>query len=156
VIALAWIYAVVVGFTNAIPMQVGVARVLFAMARDRQLPAPLARIHRRYGTPYVGMLLTTAVSLTVALALRGRLDQLASIVNFGALTGFVLLHVSVIAHFGVRRRSRNWFTHWLVPLCGIAVVLAILSNMSHLALVVGAYWLAAGIVYGIARGLLTK
>ena len=102
VIALAWIYAVVVGFTNAIPMQVGVARVLFAMARDRQLPAPLAQVHARYGTPYVGMLVTTAISLTVALALRSRLDQLASVVNFGALTGFVLLHISVTAHFGVR------------------------------------------------------
>jgi amino acid transporter len=156
VIALAWIYAVVVGFTNAIPMQVGVARVLFAMARDRKLPAPLAQVHARYGTPYVGMLVTTAISLTVALALRSRLDQLASVVNFGALTGFVLLHVSVMAHFGVRQHSRNWFTHWLVPLCGIVVVLAVLANMSHLALIVGGSWLAIGIVYAITLRILSK
>ena len=86
-IALAWIHAVVVGFTNTIPMQVGVARVLLAMARDRQLPAPPARVHARYGTPYVGMLLTTAVSLTVALLLRRQLDELTPVVNFDALTG---------------------------------------------------------------------
>lgn len=149
VIALAWTYALIVGFTNALPMQVGVARVLFAMARDRQLPAALALIHARYGTPYVGMLLTTAISLGVALALRNRLDQLASIVNFGALTGFLLLHISVLAHFGVRRGSRNWLVHWLVPLCGIVIVLAILSGMSRLAMGVGVPWLAIGIVYAL-------
>jgi len=156
VIALAWIYAVVVGFTNALPMQVGVARVLFAMARDRQLPALLARVHARYGTPYVGMLVTTAISLAAALAMRNRLDQLASVVNFGALMGFLFLHISVVVHFGVRRHSRNWFTHWLVPLCGVIVVLAILANMSHLALLVGGLWLATGIVYGIRLRILSK
>jgi amino acid transporter len=156
VIALAWVYAIVVGFTNAVPMQVGVARVLFAMARDRQLPSPLARIHARYGTPYVGMLLTTAISLVVALVLRQQLDQLTSIVNFGALMGFVFLHISVMAHFGVRHHSRNWFTHWVGPLCGIAIVLAILSSMSHLALVVGGCWLAIGIASAAARRMLSR
>jgi amino acid transporter len=156
VVALAWVYAVVVGFTNAIPMQVGVARIMFAMARDRQLPSPLARVHTRFGTPYVAMLVTTAVSLAVALALRNQLDQLASIVNFGALTGFVLLHISVMAHFGVRGRSRNWFTHWFVPLCGAGVVLAIVFNMSHLAQVVGGCWLATGIVCAVALRILRR
>jgi amino acid transporter len=47
---------------ECLPMQVGVARVLYAMGRDRQLPHALARVHRKYGTPYVGMLVTTAIS----------------------------------------------------------------------------------------------
>ena len=83
-------------------MQVGVARVLFAMGRDRQLPHALARVHPRYHTPYVGMLATAVISLAVALAMRNLLDELATIVNFGALRGFVLLHVSVIVEFGFK------------------------------------------------------
>lgn len=52
----AWVMATVVGVTNALPMQVGVARVMYAMGRDRQLPSVLAKVHPKYGTPYVGML----------------------------------------------------------------------------------------------------
>ncbi|MBS0395915.1 MAG: APC family permease [Proteobacteria bacterium] len=148
-VVLAWAYALVVGFSNALPMQVGVARVLFAMGRDRQLPSGLARVHARYHTPYVGMLATAAISLAVALAMRNMMDELATIVNFGALSGFLLLHVSVIVQFGLRGGSRQLFAHWLAPLAGIVVVGAVFSGMSRLATEVGLGWLAAGIVWGL-------
>ena len=144
----AWCFATVVGVTNALPMQVGVARVLFAMGRDRQLPGALALVHPRWGTPWVGMLATAAISLTVAFAMRNELDQLASLVNFGALCGFLLLHLSVLVRFGIRGAEPRWFVHRIVPVCGIAVVLAVLSGMSSLAIRVGLAWLAVGIVYG--------
>ena len=147
-VVLAWAYAVIVGLSNALPMQVGVARVVFAMGRDRQLPRVLASVHPRYHTPYVGMLVTATLSLAVALYMKNRLDDLASIVNFGALSGFLFLHISVIAYFGVQRRSRAWIRHWGVPICGIIVVLAVFSGMSALAVKVGMSWLAAGLVYG--------
>ncbi|HEX4241205.1 MAG TPA: APC family permease [Steroidobacteraceae bacterium] len=145
---LAWSYAIIVGLSNALPMQVGVARVVFAMGRDRQLPRVLAKVHPRYRTPYVGMLATMALSLAVALYMKNRLDDLASIVNFGALSGFLFLHVSVITYFGVRRRSRSWLAHFVVPACGIVVVLAVFSGMSALATRVGLVWAAVGLVYG--------
>jgi amino acid transporter len=147
-LVLAWAYAAIVGLSNALPMQVGVARVVFAMGRDRQLPSVLARIHPRYHTPYVGMVFTAILSLAVALFMKGRLDDLASIVNFGALSGFLFLHGSVLARFGLRLRSRVWAAHWVVPLLGIAVVLAVFSGMSALAVKVGSAWLAAGLLYG--------
>ena len=148
-IAIAWSYAIIVGLSNALPMQVGVARVLFAMGRDRQLPQALARVHPKYGTPYVGMLVTAVISTGVALAMRNLLDELATIVNFGALSGFLLLHVSVLAKFGVGQKSKAWFTHWLVPILGILVVLAVFTGMSKLATEVGLTWLAVGLVYGL-------
>ncbi len=147
-VVLAWAFATVVGISNALPMQVGVARVVFAMGRDRQLPQALARIHPRYHTPYVGMLVTAAISLAVALFMKNRLDDLASIVNFGALSGFLFLHVSVLARFAGKLRSRAWAAHWLVPICGILVVLAVFSGMSALAVKVGVTWFTVGIVYG--------
>ena len=152
-IAIAWAYVLVVGLSNALPMQVGVARVLYAMGRDRQLPHALARIHPRYHTPYVSMIVTAIISLSVALAMRNQLDNLATIVNFGALSGFLLLQMSVINYFGVRLRSRAWFAHWLAPLLGIAVVLAVFSGMSALAMKVGLAWLGAGMIYGLVLRL---
>jgi amino acid transporter len=152
-VLIAWATVTVVGFTNALPMQVGVARVTYAMGRDRQLPAVLAKVHAIHGTPYVGMIVTTAISMAVALAMRSRMDDLVSIVNFGALSGFFILHVSVIALFWVKNRSGRWIAHLIVPLAGIAVVLAVLSGMSALATALGLSWLAAGLVYGM---VLTK
>ena len=146
---LAWTYAIIVGLSNALPMQVGVARVVFAMGRDRQLPRVLSRVHPRYHTPYVGMLVTAALSLAVALFMKNRLDDLASIVNFGALSGFLFLHVSVLRFFGFKGVKAQWIRHRLVPICGIVVVLAVFSGMSALAVKVGSAWLVAGLVYGL-------
>jgi amino acid transporter len=146
---LAWTYAIIVGLSNALPMQVGVARVVFAMGRDRQLPRVLSRVHPRYHTPYVGMLVTAALSLAVALFMKNRLDDLASIVNFGALSGFLFLHVSVLSFFGFKGVKAQWIRHRLVPICGIVVVLAVFSGMSALAVKVGSAWLVAGLVYGL-------
>ncbi len=146
---LAWAYATIVGLSNALPMQVGVARVVYAMGRDRQLPQVLARIHPRHRTPYVGMLVTAAISLAVALFMKNMLDDLASIVNFGALCGFLFLHVSVLARFALRQGSRGWGAHRLVPICGIIVVLAVFSGMSALALKVGVAWFVAGLACGV-------
>jgi amino acid transporter len=124
--------------------------VVFAMGRDRQMPQAFARVHPRYRTPYVGMLATSAVSLGVGLVMANRLDDLASIVNFGALSGFLLLHVSVLVRFAIKQRSRRIVAHWMVPICGFLVVLAVFSGMSGLAVKVGASWLAVGLVYGAA------
>jgi amino acid transporter len=145
----AWAVVVVIGFSNALPMQVGVARVLFAMGRDRQLPHILARVHAKYRTPYVGMLAAAGISLAIALAMRNLVDELASIVNFGALSGFLLLHISVLAKFAIGQHSKNWIAHWLVPLAGIAVVLGVFTGMSRLATELGISWLIAGGVYGL-------
>jgi amino acid transporter len=149
-ITLAWATATIIGFTNVLPMQVGVARILFAMGRDRQLPQAIARVHPKYGTPYVGMLVTGAITLAVALVMRYHVDEIASLVNFGALSGFLLLHVSVLALFGARAREGQRFAHIAVPILGAAVVLAVLRGLSSLALTLGGIWLVAGLLSGAA------
>ncbi len=147
-VALAWLLAITVGFANALPMQVGVARVLFAMGRDHQLPALFARIHPKHGTPHVAMVVSTALSLLVALVLLDNIDLLASFVNFGALSAFVLLHLSVLVRLGLRNPQRRIVPHVLVPLIGIVIVLAVFSGMHRTAVEVGLVWLSIGLIYG--------
>jgi amino acid transporter len=149
-VLLAWFYAVLVGISNALPMQVGVARVLYAMGRDRQLPGALARLHPRHNTPHVAMLASTAVSVVVALALRDSVDQLASFVNFGALFGFTLIHVCVLVRFA-RAPGRNLLFHVVSPVLGIGVVAAVLSGMDRAALTLGVAWLVVGLVWWRVR-----
>jgi len=147
--ALAWLMAIIVGFTNALPMQVGVARVLFAMGRDHQLPTAFAKLHPKHNTPHVAMLFASLLSLTVALIMRNDIDLLASFVNFGALSAFLLLHVSVLVHMAWRKRSKHYFAHWIVPILGIIVVTAVFTGMHTTALGVGGVWLVLGIAYGL-------
>jgi hypothetical protein len=54
-----------------------------------------------------------------------------------------------LVRFAVKRRSRQIVAHWVVPICGFLVVLAVFSGMSALAVKVGLTWLAAGLVYGV-------
>jgi amino acid transporter len=132
---------------NAMAAQAAVSRVLFAMARDGKLPSALAKIHPRYKTPYVSTLVVAVVALLVGLLFSARIDQLSSIINFGALVSFVLLHLSVINHYFIRQRSGKWVAHVLFPLVGMIIILYVLFEMDHLAQLMGACWLGIGIVY---------
>ena len=135
---------------NAIAAQAAVSRILFAMARDGKLPAILAKVHPRYQTPYVSTLAVAGVSLVVGLIFADRIDDLARIVNFGALTGFVLLHLSVINHYFVRERSGDWLKHVLFPLAGLLIIVYVLYEMDRSAKLIGACWIAIGVIYYLA------
>jgi amino acid transporter len=135
------------GVANAMAAQAAVSRILFAMARDGKLPAILARIHPRYQTPYVSTLAVGAVSLLVGLFFANHADELSRIVNFGALTGFVLLHVSVIKHYYVRGHSRDWLRHLLMPAGGLLVICYVLYEMDRAAKIMGACWISVGLAY---------
>jgi amino acid transporter len=152
------IVAVVIasGIANAMAAQAAVSRVLFAMARDGKLPGALARIHPRYKTPYVSTVVVAVVSLIVGVLFSTRLDDLSRIVNFGALSGFLLLHLSVINHYFIRRRSGDWLRHLLFPLAGFVVITYVLYEMDSKAKILGAIWIALGTLYYLVLRFVLK
>jgi amino acid transporter len=135
------------GIANAMAAQAAVSRILFAMARDGKLPQWLARVHPRYKTPYNSTLLVGAVSLAVSWLLTEHLQDLTRVVNFGALTGFLLLHVAVVNHYMRRMQSRDWLRYLICPVAGFAVIAYVLYQMDVRAKVLGSCWLAAGVLY---------
>jgi amino acid transporter len=141
---------------NAVAAQAAVSRILFAMARDGKLPAILAKVHPRFKTPYVSTLAVAVVSLLVGLLFSDRLDDLSRVVNFGALTGFVLLHLSVINHYFYRHRSGDWLRHVVFPLTGLAIIVYVLFEMDRAAKILGACWIAIGALYYLALAFRSK
>src|SRR6266850_4949556 len=64
------------------------SRVPFAMAEQEQLPSFIGKVHRRFATPYVAILITTAVMLLFTLKSSFRealtISAIARLVTYGA------------------------------------------------------------------------
>ncbi|QPS40420.1 APC family permease [Burkholderia oklahomensis] len=149
----AWSTAIAWGIANSFVSTASIARVLFSMARDRKLPAVLARVSDKYRAPYVSIGLVAIVSLAVSLAFIDQLDRITGFVNFGALTGFLMLHVSVVNHFVIRNKSRQYLEHLVFPAVGFVILAYVLYSMGRDTWMLGLSWLAAGVVYYV---VLTK
>ncbi|WP_434707588.1 APC family permease [Pseudomonas sp. R1-1] len=139
--ALAW------GVAVAITSQAAVSRLLFGMARDGKLPKVLAKVHPKHNTPYLSIYLVAVLSLVICYLFINSVDTLTSLVNFGALSGFMLLHLTVINYYWRRRKSGQIVRHLLCPVVGFIIVAAIMYNMGVDAQKLGLIWIALGLVY---------
>ncbi|ETK30530.1 APC family permease [Microbispora sp. ATCC PTA-5024] len=141
--------AVAWGFANSLVAQAATSRLLFAMARDRQLPSFLRKVHPRHKVPVNATFVVAAVSLVLGLYMASRDDGiplLSSLVNFGAMTAFLALHVSVVVHYVVRNGSRDWWRHLAAPAIGFLILLYVVINAKVAAQVLGFVWLAIGAI----------
>jgi APA family basic amino acid/polyamine antiporter len=75
-------------------MLLGQPRIFFAMANDGLLPAAAAKIHPRFGTPYVTTIITGAVCAVAGGVLP--IDILAELTSIGTLFAFVLVSIGVM------------------------------------------------------------
>jgi amino acid transporter len=130
--------------------QLAAARLLFSMGRDNVIPKkffgaldPLSQIPRN------NVVLSGVLTLIGALLLSYELG--AELLNFGAFIAFMGVNLAAFAHYCVRLKDRSW-TDWFPPLAGFAVCLYIWLNLGNPAKIVGATWLAIGIIYGALRG----
>ncbi|HWF78706.1 MAG TPA: APC family permease [Caulobacteraceae bacterium] len=132
------------GLAGALTAQAATARLIYSMARDGMLPRALAHVDARRKTPVRAILLVAAITLALGVLLVNQIELLTSIVNFGALTGFLALHVSVVVWFMVRQKSRRWFAHLVSPLLGFAIIGYVLLNTQTNAKIAGLLWLGVG------------
>ena len=151
-----WATALSWGFANALAAQAAISRILFSMGRDRKLPHFFAKVHHKYKTPYISTFIVAVVSLIAGLYFDGQIANLSRLVNFGALMGFMLLHISVINHYIIRQHSKQWVKHLLFPLVGMLIIGYVLVEMEPLAIKLGLSWLAIGVVYYLVLKMLRR
>ncbi|REG83181.1 APC family permease [Marinomonas pollencensis] len=148
--ALAW------GIAVSIASQAAVSRLLYSMARDKKLPAVLANVHPKFKTPHISIYLVSILSLFVGYFFLDAPDTLASLVNFGALTSFVILHMTVIYHFFIKNKSTAIIKHLVCPLIGFMIIATVLYNMDVHAQVLGLIWMACGFIYMLFLKIVRK
>jgi len=140
---------VIGGIAGALTAQAATARLLFSMARDGKLPRALAHVDPDRKVPIRATLLIVGVTLILGLSLVNQLELLTSMVSFGALIGFLMLHISVLVHF---RHSPNRLRFVVLPTIGFVIVLYVLVNAELNAKIAGACWLLLGAaLYGLMR-----
>ncbi|WEG14616.1 APC family permease [Pullulanibacillus sp. KACC 23026] len=144
------------GIADALVAQAAISRILYSMARDRKLPKVLGKIHPKYQTPYVSTIFVAIISLIVSIGFVSQIGALSSVVNFGALTAFLFLHISVYVHYVVKNKSKDFWNHLILPLIGFIVIGYVWISLSPQAKILGVIWLAIGIVIAIVLAVQKK
>lgn len=121
------------------------ARLLFAMGRDGALPPAFARTNAR-GVPTVATWVIGLIALAVSVGFAEKAELMTSLVTFGAMSSYVLLHAGVVVRCLGTERSRRWLTHLIVPVLGAAALVTALLRSSAVTLTVGLAWLSLGLV----------
>lgn len=144
--------ALIAIFANSIASQATSSRLVFSMARDRQVPHFLAYVTPKRQVPQNAMFLIAGVSLVIGVVGAEQSTLLVTLVTFGALTAYIMLHVAVFWHLGIRGgHRRQIFAHIISPVLGAAVLLYALWSANTNAKVLGLSWMAIGIIIAIIQ-----
>ncbi|CAN7745110.1 APC family permease [Paenibacillus sp. LjRoot153] len=139
-------------FTQGLSSVTSVSRLLFVLGRDNVLPKRVfAFLHPKLGTPVINIVIVSVVSL---LALVISLDNAVKFVNFGALTAFFFVNISVIAQKYMKERQRSpkqTILYLALPLLGAGFIGYLLSLLDKDALWMGLTWLLIGVVYHLIQ-----
>ena len=73
---------------------IGVSRLVYSMGIHRQLPDKLRELHPRFGTPWIGIVLFSAIACLAIMT--GQADFLGNLYAFGAMLSFTIAHLAVI------------------------------------------------------------
>jgi basic amino acid/polyamine antiporter, APA family len=121
------------------------SRLLYGMAKEDVVPAPLGTVGSARRTPWVAILFTTAIA--AVLIITGDLSKLADTTVALLVCVFAIVNISVL----VLRRDRVDHDHFrvptVVPILGVGVSIALLTQIE------AEVWARAGILMLVGLGL---
>lgn len=79
---------------------IGASRITYSMASYRQLPEVFRRLHPRFRTPWLALVVFAGL-VSILVLLPGQTDFLGTMYSFGAMLSFTVAHASIVQ---LRRR----------------------------------------------------
>jgi APA family basic amino acid/polyamine antiporter len=76
---------------------IGASRITYAMASYRQLPEVFRRLHPRFKTPWLSLLVFAGL-ISILTLLPGKTTFLGTMYSFGAMLSFTIAHAAVVGH----------------------------------------------------------
>jgi APA family basic amino acid/polyamine antiporter len=143
---------------------IGVSRLVYSMGIHRQVPDGLRRLHPRFGTPWVGILVFGVVACVTLLP--GQADFLGNMYAFGAMLSFTIAHAAVIrlrltqpererpyrgpATLRIRGRELPGFA--IFGGAATALSFVVVTALNPVVALAGTIWLALGLaIYALYR-----
>ena len=119
----------------------GTARLSYALSIDGLFPKAFAKVHKKYGTPYVALI----IQGTIAFALS-TFSGLSNLISFSVLTlAFSFLLVSISFIFLKKEKTVKLRGQSILPWLGIAICLFLLYSTSLQDKLIGSIVILAGI-----------
>ncbi|HEX3772321.1 MAG TPA: amino acid permease [Polyangiaceae bacterium] len=135
-------------------MLLGQPRIFFSMAHDGLFSKVAARIHPRYGTPYVTTIITGLVCALCGGVLP--IDILAELTSIGTLFAFVLVSIGVmilrLKRPDIPRAFRVPGGPFVVPILGALSSGILMYTATTATLIRLVVWMAVGLVIYFAYG----
>jgi APA family basic amino acid/polyamine antiporter len=125
----------------------GVSRMAYAMAKRKDIPQALSKLHTKHNTPYYSIWLTGALMALLVLVID--LSKVVAISTFALLFYYSFANLSALRLKGEKRLYPRF-----VPILGTASCLALLVFIffaSTQAWIIGIAGLMAGVIYYAAK-----
>jgi basic amino acid/polyamine antiporter, APA family len=144
---------------------IGASRITYAMASYRQLPEVFRRLHKKFKTPYISLLVFAGL-IPLIVILPGKTNFLGTMYSFGAMLSFTVAHASIIAlrykqpnaelvfraRPNLRFRGVDWPLFAIFGGIGTALSWLVVVEQESLTRWAGLGWLVAGFVmYAVYR-----
>ncbi len=139
----------VANFGSGMGAQLGAARLLYGMGRSKALPQSFfGAVDAKKHVPRNNVVFVGAIALAGAFVISYGLG--AEMLNFGALIAFMGVNLAAFMRYFVRDEKKN-IANFVFPLAGFFICLLLWLNLSRPAKIVGAIWMAAGILFGAIK-----
>jgi len=141
---------------------IGVSRLVYSMGVHRQLPDRLRRLHPRFRTPWIGILVFGAAAILILLP--GQAEFLGNLYAFGAMLSFTVAHLSVV-YLRIRRpdverpyrgpgnlrvRGHDIPLFAVVGGLGTGIAFVVVTVLNPEVAITGLGWLTLGVVVYLA------
>ncbi len=121
IVTLAGIIAALTSVNTSVMAQ---SRVAYALARDGYFPKSFFRLHKRFCTPHIAILIGSA--FIAATAATGLVNFVTYATDFGFIIGFIFVNLSLMK---LRRDKPNLVRPFRVPLYPLTPILGIATSL---------------------------